>query len=146
MLRQCRTVLAGLLFLPAGCYSYRPVELVPEPGTEVRIVFVASTEVTTLAPGPAAACETRAGVFEVSGAIVAATDSTVAVRLGELWVSTGRVRDLDGQVAFLPVHRIGRIERRHFRPGRTIFVGVGLSTVAVSLFLVVVLGEMFQGS
>ena len=139
-----RTTLAGLL-LTAGCYSYRPVALVPAPGTDVRIVFVGSTDVTVLAPGADSVRETRPGVFEVSGVIEAATDSTVAVRLGDLWLGTGRVKGLEGRIAFLPAHRIGRIEERQFRPGRTIFVGVGLSTLAVSLFLVVVLGEMFNG-
>jgi hypothetical protein len=147
-MRSIRSTLRGIaltlvVLANAGCYGYRPVETAPAPGSRVRIVLTNATDVQSIAP-PGSPL-THPGVLEVSGTIVASSTDTVAVRLGELRTATGSFPGVGGRTALLPVARIGRVEARRFQAANTALAGVGVATIAVGAFLIVLIVTLTTG-
>jgi hypothetical protein len=138
-------LLLGAWLAVGACYAYRPAALVPAPGARVRIVFATATIVTTVATAPGSTRHTYPGVLEASGTIQAAASDTVALRVDELRTATGSLRDAAGHVALLPTRQIARIEERRFQAGTTALAGVGVSTLALAAFIIVVTVALTQG-
>ena len=140
-----RGVLLGALISASACYAYRTVAVAPAAGSRVRIVLASETTVATSEPGRDDVRRSHDGVLEAGGRILAASGDTIAVRLGELRTADGAVPDLTDHVALLPTSRIARIEQRRFQAGTTLLTGVGLSTLALGAFMILVIGTMFKG-
>ena len=140
-----RAALLGCWLLAGGCYAYRPVTVVPAPESRVRVVFDRSIDVTTVPAVSDSARTTYPAVLEASGTIVAATGDTVALRLGELRTTVGMVSGVSGRVALLPAERIARIDERRFQAGTTFLGGLGLSLLAVGVFVVVITVALVRG-
>ena len=138
----CTTFL-GVVLATSACFAYRPVATAPRPGARVRIVLASATDVTTIAP--AGVRRSQPGVLEVSGTIQAAAADTVAVRLSELRTADGAVPGVAEQIGLLPTAQIARIEQRQFQAGKTALVGVGVATIALASFLVVIIVALTQG-
>ncbi len=126
------TALLAALIATPGCYAYRRATLTPEAGSRVRIVFTSAVAVTTTAG-------VHPGVLEASGTITAAAADTLALRLGELRTAAGPVPDVAGRVALLPTARIARIEQRRFQAGTTALTGIGVLTLALATYLILVI-------
>lgn len=129
----------GALLTNGACYRYRPLVLPPAPGAQVRMVFRAPLEVTTLQLGPDTTRQTHPGVFEASGRIKAATTDTIALLLGELRTSAGPLAAVAGQVALLPTSQIARIEERRFQAGTTLLAGAGAATIALTVYVFILI-------
>ena len=138
-----RRALLGVLLATGACVGYRRVDTAPAPGSHVRIVLATARDVTTVTS--TGARETHAEVLEVSGTIEAASADTVAVRLGELRTASGAIGRLEGRTVLLPVAHIARIERRELQAGRTALAGIGLATLALAAFLIVIIGALTKG-
>lgn len=134
-----RVQLVGVLFLAAGCYGYRPVNLVPSPGASVRLVLVGATRI---AVQPAASESVRARydqVLEVSGTVEATSRDTVAIRLGELRTAAGPIAGSAHGVALVPLDRVSRVTERHLQAGRTLVGGAGVLLLATTVLVVVLI-------
>ena len=131
-----RRALLPALITAAGCFAYRPATLAPAPGSRVRVVFTTAIEITTYTGGLENARRVYPGVLEASGAIQAAAGDTLALRLGELRTAAGPVPNVAEQVALLPTGQIARIEERRFRAGSTVLLGVGISILAFTTLVV----------
>jgi len=137
--------LLGACLTACACYAYRPVALAPVPGSRVRIVLASAMAVTTLHLGPDSTRRTYPGVLEAGGTIQAAASDTVALSLGELRTAAGSLPDMSGQVALLPVAQIARIEERRFQAGTTILAGVGVSTLALAVYVILITVSLTKG-
>lgn len=137
-----RVALLGAWLTTSACYAYRPVALAPTAGSRVRIVFTSASAVTTLQPGLDSARRTYPGVLEASGTIQAASSDTIALRVDELRTATGALPNVSDQVALLPTAQIGRIEERRFQAGTTALTAVGLSALALTAILVLVIASI----
>jgi hypothetical protein len=140
-----RAAFLGAWLTSSACYAYRPVALAPPPGSRVRIVFASSIAVTTLQSAPDSTGGTYPGVLEASGTIQAAAGDTVALHLGELRTASGSLLNVSGQVALLPTAQIARIEQRRFQAGTTILAGLGLSFLALSTFIILIMVALTKG-
>ena len=100
---------------------------------------------TTLGATPDTARRAHPGVLEASGVVQASAGDTIALRLGELRTSAGPVPDVADRVALIPTAQIARIEERRFQAGTTALTGLGVAAVALTAFLVVVIGAMIEG-
>lgn len=138
-------VLVGAWLASAACYAYRPVALAPAPRARVRIVFTSAIIVTTLLAGPDTTRGTYPGVLEASGTIEAGARDTVALRLGELRTAVGALPNVAGQVALIPTAQIARIEERRFQAGTTALAGLGLSTIALGAYVIILIAAITKG-
>ena len=138
-----RRALLSVVMVTSACVGYRRVDTAPAPGSQVRIVLATALDVTAITS--TGTRETHAEILEVSGTIEAASADTVAVRLGELRTATGAIANLAGQTALLPVAHIARIEQRELQAGRTALAGIGLATLAVAGFLIVIIVALTKG-
>jgi hypothetical protein len=111
----------------------------------VRIVFTSAIIVTTVLPGPDSTRGAHPGVLEASGTIEAAASDTVALRLGELRTAVGALPNVVGQVALLPTAQIARIEERRFQAGTTALAGLGLSTIALGAYIIILIAAITKG-
>ena len=134
-----RRALLVAVITTAACFAYRPTALAPEPGSRVRVVFTTAIAVTTYTGAQENAQRVYPGVLEASGAIQAAAGDTVALRLGELRTAAGPVPNVSEQIALLPTGQIARIEQRRFRAGNTILLGVGVSILAFTTYVVLLI-------
>lgn len=137
-----RAALLGVSLTTSACYAYKPVALAPTPGSRVRIMFTTSIVATTLQPGSDSTRRTHPGVLEASGTIQAAASDTVALRLGELRTATGALPNVSGQVALLPTAQIARIEERRFQAGTTALAGVGVSALALTTLVILLIVDI----
>jgi hypothetical protein len=78
-------------------------------------------------------------VLELSGIIAAAAADTIALRLGELRTAAGPVAGTAREVVLVPTAAIASIAERRFQMGQTVGLGLGVVTLAVSVFLVVII-------
>lgn len=138
-------VLLGAVLGTGACYAYRPASLAPAPGARVRIVLVSSVDVSTFEPGSENMRRVHPAVMEASGTVRAAAGDTVVLTLGELRTAYGPLPGLAGQIALLPVSQVARIEERRFQAGATLATGLGLSLLALSTFVVVVIVAITKG-
>lgn len=122
-----------------ACFGYRPIETAPRTGARVQIVLLRASTITTVST--AGAMRTATGVIEARGTIESIAPDTVALVLGELSRSSGRIRTDVGTLALLPTDRIARFETERFRAVKTAVVGVGL--VALFLYLRDALDDAF---
>ena len=109
------------------------------------MVFTSALTVTTYGLGLDTVGHSTPGVLEASGVIQAAAADTVALRLGELRTAAGSVRGVSGRIAKLPTARIARIEQRRFQAGTTILAGVGLSTLALATYVILLTVALTKG-
>lgn len=108
----------------------------------MRIVFTTSIVATTLQPGPDSTRRTHPGVLEASGTIQAAASDTIALQLGELRTATGSLPNLSGHIALLPTAQISRIEERRFQAGTTALAGVGVSALALTALVILLIVDI----
>jgi hypothetical protein len=101
--------------------------------------------VTTVPPGPDSTRRTYPGVLEASGTMQAAAGDTIALRLGELRTVGGALPGLSGQIALLPTTQIARIEVRRFQAGTTALAGIGVSTLALATFVILLTVALTKG-
>lgn len=123
----------------AGCYGYRPARVAPEPGTRVRLVFIAAT---TIRLSPATAEDPPGlyeNVLEASGVIEATSRDTIALRLGELRSADGPIAVRAHAVALVPVDRVARVSERHLAAGRTALGGAGMLLLAMTTLIVLLI-------
>ena len=132
-----RAALPLVLLASAACYGYRAVETAPRAGARVRVVLTTASTITTFAADGQAT--RHDGVLELSGTIAAASAEVVSVRLGELRGARGPVGATGASVARVPAELIARIEERQVRAGTTALAGVGVATVAIGAFLIVII-------
>ncbi len=132
-------VIAAAAIGSAECYAYRPASLAPLSGATVRIVLRSPMTITTAAPDTERAHRHYDQVLEASGRIAAVAADTIALRLGELRTPAGSVPGVAREVALVPTAGIATIEERHFQLGRTVAVGVGVSALALTTLLVVLI-------
>jgi hypothetical protein len=142
--RRLATVLhwcpVAAMVVTGGCFAYRPSTLAPDPGSRVRIVLGAPAVVTTIVGDTSR--RTYPGVLEVSGVLQAASRDTLALRLGELRTATGAIPALSHQVAMVPTASVSRIEQRRFQAGRTALTAVGLATLALTVYIVLLIAAI----
>jgi hypothetical protein len=131
-----RTVLAG------ACFVYRPVTLAPEPGSQVRVIFITALSVITYAGSQGSVRRVHPGVLEASGAIQAVAGDTIALRLGELRTAAGAIPNISDQVALLPSARIGHIEQRRFQAATSLLVSLGALPVATTTLVVLLIADV----
>jgi len=137
---KVRRFLVAAVLTTGACFGYRRVDTAPHPGTRVRIVLTTATEVAMRADDDPRA--PQAAVLEANGTVLAVAADTIVLRLGELRTAAGAVPGVEGRVALLPTDRVARIERREFQAGRTALTGVGVATIAVAVFLVVIISTL----
>lgn len=113
-----------------ACFGYRPVETAPNADARVQVVLSRASTLTTVSTTGAIGAAT--GVREAQGIIESITPDTVALVVGELHTSRGRVRSEVGTLLLIPSERIARYERKRFRPVKTAVVGLAV----VSAFLI----------
>lgn len=144
MTTGCRVPLLAL-FLTGACYAYRPAALAPAPRAHVRVVFTTALVLTTLPVGPDSLRRTYQGVLEARGTIQAAAGDSVALLLDELRTAQGSVAHVTGQVTLLPAARIARVEERRFQAGTTALAGLGVASLALAAYLLVVITAITKG-
>lgn len=130
------SALLGAMISAGACFAYRPAAVAPTAGSQVRIVLRSATAVATFVVGREDTRRTYPEVLEASGRIQAVAGDTVAVRLGELRTAAGAVPNVADQVALLPTAQIARIAQRRFQAGTTLLAGVGLSALAFTAYIV----------
>lgn len=138
-----KAVLGLALSTMSACYGYRHIETAPQPGTRVRIMLLSATELATVAADSTR--QLHPGVLETSGTVQAAAADTIAIRLGELRTSAGVIPNLTDRIALVPTALIARIEERHFQAVTTALGGIGLATLALAGFLVIIIVTITKG-
>ena len=138
-------VLLGSLLAAGACYAYRPASLAPTPGSRVRIVLAGATEITSLSPGMEGKRLAHAGVLEASGTIEAASGDTIALRLGQLRTAEGSLPGMAGRIALIPTVHVAGVRERRFQAGTTLLGGLGLSLLALSAYIVLLVVAITKG-
>lgn len=126
-----RRATAGLLLatMPlAGCYSTRPLETAPVPGTTV-LLDVSDQGRVALAErfGPS--------LERIQGRVDGVTDSTITVRIQSVRYLNGQQSDWTGELASLPRAQFARVRQQQFSRFRTTMLASGLVAAVVTAVL-----------
>lgn len=122
--------LAGAVLLAGclggtGCYSYRPLAVLPQPETEVSLVLTDWGRAEAgRAIGP--------GADRVEGALVTASDSALVLSVRAVKPLSGGIVRWAGETVSVRRDHVARVYERRFSTSRTsLFVGGILAAVVV---------------
>lgn len=114
--------------LNVACYSYVPLDVSPQPGTEVRLELNDRGRAALAdSIGPTA--------HRIEGTLRSASDSAYELDVRSVEYYTGRVQRWSGEDLRIPMSFVSQSRERRFDRKRSLLVGVGATAAVVLAIL-----------